>query len=117
MKTISYIILLCLTLLFSCSKDKEPQLSGKATIDNQLYLNKEFNYYYAVGFNFAAAKKVTTELGNICDITLANDGTLDNLILQTGNYMNSFYKAGEYSDALSAEAAFNNLKEVNADDW
>ena len=47
-------------------------------------------------------------------------GHLTNLILQANNLNNSFYKAGEFADATSAQQAFKNLTSLpvpQSADW
>jgi hypothetical protein len=96
---------LLLFLLVSCKKNDIPETSGIATIDNTRSLGQT---YYVYGFLFSEAKKVSTLQNPPPDITIDSDGT--SLLLQADNLNNSFYKAGEYSDAPSAENAFDNLK-------
>ena len=67
------------------------------------------NTYYVFGFTFSLAEKVSTLTDPGPDITIGNDGTLYNLIFQTNNQNNSFYKVGEYSTEAAAQQAFNNL--------
>jgi hypothetical protein len=66
---------------------------------------------------FNQAKKVSTLDNPEPDITIDNDGTLSNLILQTNNYKDSFYKVGEYANATLAEQAFISLTSFNVPQW
>lgn len=108
MKRISVILTAFFLILTGCKKDKIPPLSGTVTIDNNLEGDDKTGYY-AFGFSFALAKKVSTMDTPPPDITIDNDGTLANLILQANNLNNSFFKVGEFADATSAQQAFNNL--------
>ena len=98
----------------SCKKDSTPGNSGTVTIDNTTTLGQT---YYVYGFLFSQAKKVPTSGNPQPDITVDSDGT--NLLLQANNLKNSFYKAGEYADAASAQTAYSNLKSVTVaeSDW
>lgn len=108
------IILLLLLSFTGCDKTNNPRLSGIDTIDNLLY---GVGPYYAIGFNFSTAEKLSTLKDPGPDITLENDGTLINLILQTDVGLNAFNLAGEYADAASAQQAFDNLTSPVVTDW
>ena len=103
--------------LLSCKKDDIQINSGTVKINNDGYFNPEFETYFVYGFLFSEAKLVSTLDTPPPDITIDNDGTLANLILQTNNYKNSFYKIGEFADAVSAGQAFNNLISPIASQW
>ncbi|MCX6333418.1 MAG: hypothetical protein NT092_03845 [Bacteroidia bacterium] len=110
-------ILLMPLLFMGCNDSNKPgntKTSGTETIDNSLYGT---TVYYGIGFNFSAAEKVSSLATPKPDITIGNDGTLTNLILQTDNYKDSFYKAGEYTDANSAEKAFDALTSLIFPTW
>lgn len=104
-KKIITITLLAILVAGSCKKDDTPATSGVVTIDNTRTLGQT---YYVYGFLFSSAKKVSTLDTPKPDITIDSDGT--NLLFMTDNLKDSFYNAGEYPDALSAETAFDNLK-------
>jgi len=108
------ILISILFLLVSCKKNDIPETSGIATIDNTRTLGQT---YYVYGFLFSEAKKVSTLENPPPDITIDSDGT--NLLLQADNLNYSFYKAGEYNDAASAEVAFDNLKSatIQQSEW
>ena len=108
MKRVSIILLAIFLILTGCKKDKTPSLSGTVTIDNNLEGNDKTGYY-AYGFSFVLAKKVSTVDNPPPDITIDNDGTPANLVLQANNFKDSFYKAGEFADATAAQQAFKNL--------
>jgi len=108
------ILFMLLSLSVGCSKKNSAKTSGTVTIDNILYGSGP---YYALGFSFSQAKEISTLSNPEPDVTINNDGTLLNLILQTNNYRNSFYKFGEYQDAGDAKAAFNSLTSVSVQDW
>ncbi len=113
------IIILSVFILYffpGCKKDNIPSISGTVTIDNSL-AGDQFTGYYAFGFSFALAKKVPTNSSPPPDITIDNNGTLENLIFQANNLHESFYKAGEYPDATSAEQAFKNLISPVVSEW
>jgi hypothetical protein len=98
-----------------CKKKDNPRLSGTDTIDNNLY---GAGPYYAYGFSFSRAEKVSTLDDPGPDITLlAFD--INGIVtkIQTDNFQSSFYKAGEYPDASSAEQAFDNLTSPIVSQW
>src|SRR5512139_215524 len=103
------ILLMILALSIGCSEKNSIKTSGTVTIDNILYGSGP---YYALGFSFSQAKEISTLSNPEPDVTINNDGTLLNLILQTNNFRNSFYKFGEYQNAGDAKAAFNSLTSV-----
>lgn len=116
MKRSFFILLIILTILSGCSKDNSPRTSGTDTIDNTLYGTGP---YYANGFSFSKAKKVSTLDNTGYDITIYvnNDNPVSRLTLQANNFKPSFYKFGDYPDAASAVSAFNNLKTVGTYQW
>lgn len=116
MKKSFFILLIILTILSGCRKDDSPRTSGTVTIDNTLYGTGP---YYANGFSFSKAKKVSTldNMGYDITIYVNNDNPVSRLILQANNFKPSFYKFGDYPDAASAVSAFNNLKTVGTYQW
>jgi hypothetical protein len=114
MKRSLLLILIVVTAFAGCKKDDSYPVSGTATIDNTLYGSSP---YYANGFLFSRAKKVSTLDSPAPDITLDNDGTLLNLVLEANNFKDSFYKAGEFATAALAEQAFINLKSFTVPKW
>ena len=116
MKRSFFILIIILSILSGCRKDDTPHTSGIDTIDNTLYGTGP---YYANGFLFSKATKISTLDSPGPDITI--DVNIDNpvsrLILQANNFKNSFYKIGDYPDAASAVSAFNNLKTVEVYQW
>ncbi|MCJ7446475.1 MAG: hypothetical protein MUO72_02160 [Bacteroidales bacterium] len=108
------VILLLLLYFTGCNKTDNPKLSGIDTINNLLYGEGP---YYAIGLNFSTAEKVSTLKDPGPDITLENDGTLINLILQTDMGLNAFNLMGEYADAASSQQAFNNLTSPVVTEW
>ena len=111
-------VLLLLSFLTGCKKDNGSEYTGTFTIDNSLY---GMGPYYALGFSFSLGKEVSTLDDPGPDITLIADvdidGTIRRLLLQTENFKSSFFKYGQYSDAASASAAFNNLASVTVPAW
>jgi hypothetical protein len=103
-KFIYCIFFISLLLFFSCHKDNQPSTTGIVTIDNTRSLGQT---YYVYGFLFSEGKKVSTLETPPPDITIDSDGT--NLLLMANNLNDSFYKAGEFTDASSAKTAYNNL--------
>ena len=100
--------------LSGCRKDHTTPTSGTDTIDNTTYMTTT---YYVFGFTFSLAEKISTLSDPGPDITIGDDGTLFNLILQTNNQNNSFYKVGEYSSEAAAQQAFNNLTSTSITQW
>jgi len=117
MKRSFFIILIFLSVLSGCKKDVTPGTSGTVTINNNGGFNQQFQTYFVHGFLFSKAKLVSTLDTPSPDITIDNDGTLANLILQTNNFKNSFYKVGEYPDEAAAQQAFNRLTSANIPQW
>lgn len=114
-----YLVFIFLVLLASgCRKDREPPLSGSFTIDNNLYGTGP---YYAFGFSFSKASKVSTLENPPPDITLIaiTDifGHVTKMNLQTSNFKGSFFKAGQYTDAAEALQAFDNLTSATVSQW
>ena len=114
-----YILILFLTALFqvSCEDKDNADLSGIASINNELTFDQQSQTYNSFGFLFSTGKLVSILDTPPPDITVDNDGTPDNLILQTGNFRNSFYKAREYGDAATAKQEFEKLISVTVPAW
>jgi len=112
------IAILLLPLLFTgCNDPDKPgniKTSGTETIDNSLYGTGP---YYAIGFNFAKAEKVSSLSTPKPDLILESGGTPDIFILQTGTGLNGFYLKGEYSNEVAAIQAFNNLTTFSVNTW
>lgn len=116
MKKIIAILLGSVLVLASCTKKESVRTSGIDTIDNTTYFTTT---YYNFGFQFAKAGQVSTNVNPGPDITIyvINENGSPRLTLQSNNLKPSFYKAGDYNDATSAQAAFDNLTTVNATQW
>ena len=108
-------VILLVVLLTGCKKDSTPPLSDTTTIDNRRMQGS--GTYYVMGFTFATAQKVSTLSQPGPDITLVVDRSSGIITLQTGNFNDSFYKAGEYADAASAEQAFEALTSFGSVPW
>lgn len=114
-----YLVLVLLMFLAAgCKKEKDPTVAGTVTIDNSLYGEGP---YYAMGFSFPGAKKVSTLEKPPPDITLiaVTDiyGSILKLNLQTTNFKGSFYKAGQYASASDAKLAYDNLNSATVSQW
>jgi len=118
MRNTIFIVLLFSLLLSSCKKNNgtDTDTSGTATIDNNLTLDPKLQTYVNYGFLFSEAKLVSNVGAPKPDITISNDGTLNNLIIQA-KINSRFYKAGEYINANLAIQAFNNLTSVSVPQW
>lgn len=106
-----------LSVLSGCKKTETTRTSGTDTIDNTIYQDSQS--YFAYGFSFSKAKKISNLLNPGPDITLVinNENTVSRLTLQTNNLDPSFYKVGDYQDETSAISAFKNLKTAKASTW
>jgi hypothetical protein len=108
------VIVILFVSVAGCKKSDSSKFSGTVTIDNILYGTGP---YYALGFSFPLAEKISTLSVPPPDITITNDGTQENLILQTDNYEDSFSKAGEYNNATEAKQAFDKLVSPDVPAW
>ncbi len=106
------IIPILIIFLAGCKKDKTPPLSGNVTIDNSLYGNGP---YYAFGFSFVLAEKVSTLDNPPPDITIDNDDVPGNLMFEANNRRNSFFLIGEYPVAEALQT-FNGLTAISIQD-
>lgn len=110
-KTFLPLILILLLVPQACEKDEEIPLSGTASIDSKLTFDDKRQTWVTYGFLFSGAKKVPFP-GNVePDITIYSDES--SISLMSGNYLDSFYLQGTYSDAASAANAFDGLTAVN----
>jgi len=111
------IILLLFLAIGGCDDPDKPgktDTSGIDTIDNTLYGTTN---YYAIGFNFASAEKVSSLARPAPDLMIELGGSLDPFILQTGAGLNGFWLQGEYGDETAAKQAFINLKAPVVSGW
>jgi len=116
MRNCVFIVLIFALFLSFCKKKNDPDISGTITINNDLTLDPKLQTYVNYGFLFSQGKLVSNVGTPKPDITIDNDGTLDNLILQA-KINSRFSKYGEYANAALAEQAFNNLNSVNIQQW
>ncbi len=116
MKRIVFILLAIFSILLGCTKKEPTRTSGIDTIDNINYFSTTYYYY---GFSFSMAKLVSTNTNPGPDITLyVNiDNITPRLTLQAVNLKPSFYKVGDFADAVTAQSAFDNLKTVAVTQW
>lgn len=109
---------LCLLLLFSGCSDDEVPLSGTVTIDNKIYGT---SIYYAYGFSFSKAAKVSSNDTPGPDMTIqagvVTGGAVIEPFLSANTFKPSFGLAGEYSTASEAQAAFNALTDAGTPVW
>jgi hypothetical protein len=113
----SFILIILISIVLSgCKKDETPSVSGTVTIDNKTY---QSTTYYVYGFSFSKAKKVSTlDTPGPDLIVFVNATTPPNrLTFQAANLNPSFFKLGDYPDAQSASAAFDNLTTVENYQW
>jgi hypothetical protein len=116
MKRLFILIVLISFVISGCKKDEDPSLSGTVTIDNKIY---QSTTYYAYGFSFSKAEKVSTLEAPGPDVTLfvIADTPENRLTFQVSNLNPSFYKIGDYPDAQTASAAFDDLNTVGNYQW
>jgi len=109
---------LCILLLFSGCKDDEVPLSGTVTIDNEIYGT---TVYYAYGFTFSKAAKVSSLDTPGPDITVqagvVTGGLVIEPFLSANTFKPSFGLVGEYPSASEAQAAFNALTDAGNPTW
>lgn len=116
MKKFIVISIAVLSVISGCTKKESTRTSGTDTIDNTTYFSTT---YYAYGFTFSKAKLVSTSTNPGPDIAIyvnVDTGT-PRLTLQTNNLKPSFFKVGDFADAESSQAAFDNLKTVTVSQW
>ncbi|MBN2634174.1 MAG: hypothetical protein JXR66_11495 [Bacteroidales bacterium] len=113
-----FLVILFLILVLSSCKDPDyridPDTSGTVTIDNTLFGTGP---YYAIGFNFDRALKISSLATPKPDITLGYDEGSAIFFLQTNAGINGFHLTGEYPDQTLAKEAFDNLTTFNVNDW
>ncbi len=115
MEKLISILLLSALLLTSCDKNREPDLSGTATIDNELVLDEKLQTYINYGFLFSEAGLASSTGTPKPDIIVFRDG--DNISFEANNLKASFWKYGEYADEQAARTAFNNLTSASPGQW
>jgi len=110
-KTFLPLILILLFVALSCEKEEKIPLSGTATIDSKLTFDDDRQTWVTYGFLFSGAKKVPFP-GNVePDITVYSDES--SISLMSGNYLDSFFLQGTYSDGAAASNAFDGLTTLN----
>ena len=115
MRRLVSILLLTALLLISCGREKEPDLSGTATIDNELILDEKLQAYINYGFLFSGAELASSAGTPKPDIIVFRDGA--NISFEANNLKASFWKFGEYADEQAAKTAFNNLTTASPGQW
>jgi hypothetical protein len=116
MKRSILFLFLALLVFSGCRKDDATRTSGIDSIDNTIYGTGP---YYAKGFSFSGATKISTldNPGPDIVIYVNSVNTVSTLTFQANNLDPSFYKIGDYPDAASAITAFNDLKSVGTYQW
>lgn len=109
-------ILIIIMFFTGCKKDNIPVTSGTVTIDNTLFGTGP---YYAKGFSFSGATKISTLENPGPDIVIYVNSVdpVSTLTFQANNLNPSFHKIGDYPDAASSITAFNDLKSVGTYQW
>ena len=115
MEKLISILLLSALLLTSCNKDRKPDLSGTAIIDNELVLDEKLQTYINFGFLFSEAGLASSAGTPKPDIIVFRDG--DNISFEANNLKASFWKFGEYDGEQAAKTAFNNLTSASPGQW
>jgi hypothetical protein len=114
MRKTALILIIILFLLPSCRKDNVAKTSGIATIDNKLVFDNTLQTYIGYGFLFSKAKLVSNQNYPKPDITIYSDGS--SLSFQT-EINNSFCKIGDFADAATTSAVFDNLTSPTVSTW
>jgi hypothetical protein len=112
-----FIILAVLIISLSgCKKDETVRTSGTDTIDNTIFKSST---YYAYGFSFTRASKVSTTETPGPDMVLYVDSGSQppKLTFQANNLLDSFSKYGEFADAATASQAFNSITTLPSVTW
>jgi len=115
MKVKAVILLLLVSTMHSCNKDKIIPATGTVTLNNKLVFDKSRQTYIGYGFLFSKAGQVSILDKPAPDIFVYSDGA--NLSFQANNLQNSFYNAGEYSDAVKASEEFTKLTAPSVPQW
>jgi uncharacterized lipoprotein NlpE involved in copper resistance len=116
MKRVIFSVMAIILGLSGCTKKEDTRTSGTDTIDNITYFSTT---YFTYGFSFSKAKLISTNENPKPDITLyvnVDNGT-PILTLQTNNLKPSFFKVGDFTDATTAKAAYDNLKTISVSQW
>ena len=87
---------------------------GIATIDNKLVFDNTRQTYIGYGFLFSQARLVSILDNPKPDITIYTDGS--SLSFQT-EINNTFGKIGDFADAATASAVFDNLTSPTVSAW
>ena len=118
MKKVCTILFIATLALSGCKKNDSPKLFGTDTINNTLYGTGP---YYALGFSFTSAKQLSTLHSPAPDITIeadiAVDGSIRKIFFSSGNFDNSFYLFGTYSNVTDATQAFKSLTSFMDPQW
>jgi hypothetical protein len=109
-----FIILIFCTVISGCKKTDIRITSGTETLESTLYGTGP---YYAYGFSFSSAKKVTTISSPVPDITV-NASRIDGKVsIETSSYLPPFSLIGEYGTEAEAKQAFANYLIVADPQW
>ncbi|MHB8132212.1 MAG: hypothetical protein ACYDEX_24915 [Mobilitalea sp.] len=118
MRRIAFLTVLILVLFSGCKKADEQVVSGTETLVSTLHGTGP---YYAFGFSFASAEKISTLSVPGPDITIFAsknvDGTIKDISLEASNFENSFSHVDEYMSEAEAVQGFNNLSTVGNTQW
>lgn len=105
-------------LLISCQKNnEEPKYSGEIVLSSELLQSGQSYAYY--GFTFADGKISIYPPGssNQPDLAVVYNDFNQEIILQSSNQIDAFYKNGDFQSEAEAEAYFEAYLEVTAEDF
>lgn len=105
-------------LLISCQKNnEEPKYSGEIVLSSELLQSGQSYAYY--GFTFADGKISVYPPGssNQPDLAVVYNDFNQEIILQSSNQIDAFYKNGDFQSEAEAEAYFEAYLEVTAEDF
>ena len=118
MKRLLIFLLPLLLFTTGCDDTTKPgdvKTSGTVTIDNNLYGT---NVYYALGFSFAKAEKISSLSNPKPDVILElEEGPPYVFMLSTSAGINGFHLAGEFASESLAIQFFDNLHAIEVSDW
>ncbi len=114
MRKISAVLLILIGICYSCEKKEDPKYSGEILLSSELLQSGQSYSYYGFTFEDGTIKVYAPSTGAQPDLASVYNDFSQDVILQSSNQIDAFFKNGDFASAGEAETYFNSYSEVTA---
>jgi hypothetical protein len=117
MRKISVVLLVLVSICFSCEKEEDPQNSGEIILSSEKLQSGQVYSYYGFTFDdgkiaiYSAGTSITADLYVIS----FEFNQVVEITLQSSNQIDAFNNEGTFQSATEAESYYNSYTEVTTD--